>query len=528
MYTQCPKCDAAFRITVDVLQQARGQVRCGNCDAAFNALDHLTEEAPALAEPNADGGDDLERSQLLETLDRLAGSEEVRIEDTGVEWLVVEDGEDDDRNGDDDIADASADGREEAAANSGEDASASMRWVIEDANDLDPDDAFDDDAAASTIASDEPVHAESIHDQQVHDEMHGESMHEEPLPDEPRYDDNTELPDDFEEQHHYSAPSEPPQRRASDQFEFVVENDDAQADLELSEPDDWSDLLDDIHGAGGESPDAADDDADDGDSDPALANDTADAATDDAEADDHPEETPEPADVDEAASLAAAMGPAPDEEQEIAMVASQLDDLLETMGSGQEPALDLEALRSADLTDTEHADTEDHDESVAVDAPINMTGENEFGTEDTDIDEPADEHSAAVAHEEDSDRDDDSADAPHEQELAPDEAESSDAGKAADDDNAQAGDTEGTIVSLPRRRTRWRTTTLPARRRTPSRTRMNKESASMRSSAASRRSMRTTRRQAISTTRTSTSTPTRMASQRMRATPRRSRRNSPR
>lgn len=424
MYTQCPKCNAAFRITVDVLQQARGQVRCGNCDAAFNALDHLTEEAPVLAESQADGADDLERSQLLETLDRLAGSEEVRIEDTGVEWLVVEDGEDDDGNSDNDIADAPADEHDEAAADSSEDGSASMRWVIEDANDLAPDDAFDDDDAASTLASDEP------------------------LREEPRYDDNTELPDDFEEQHHYSAPSEPPQRRASDQFEFAVENDEAQADLELSEPDDWSDLLNDIHGPGGERPDAADN-ADGGDDDQEVASDTATAATDSARPDEPSEETPESADVDDAASLAAAMEPAPDEEQEIAMVASQLDDLLETMGSGQEQALDLEALRSADLTDAEHADTERHDELVAVgdpaDAPIDTPGENEFGAEDADIDEPADEHSAAVAQAGESYRHDGSAAGPHAPEFASDEVEHSDAAVGADEDdadNAPAWDTK--------------------------------------------------------------------------------------
>lgn len=325
MYTQCPQCDAAFRITVDVLQQARGQVRCGNCDAAFNALDHLTEEAPVATGAEPEGPDDLERSQLLETLDRLAGTEEVRIEDTGVEWLVVEDGEE------------SAD---EPAADDAEEASASMRWVIEDETDAD-----DDGDGDPPLASDE-------------DTVTSRVVADADAPEEPRYDDNTELPDDFEEQHQYSAPADPPQRRATDQLEFVVENDDAQADLELSEPDDWSDLLDDIHGdAGTESDGEAGDDA-------SVEAEPANQAGADAVP-----EPDEPSDVDDAASLAASMGPAPSEEQEIALVASQLDDLLETMGSGQEPALDLTALRSA--AEAEHSaaaeDAGEEPEDMAVD-----------------------------------------------------------------------------------------------------------------------------------------------------------------
>ncbi len=437
MYTQCPKCDAAFRITVDVLQQARGQVRCGSCDEAFNALDHLTEEAPVVVGPEAEGADDLERSQLLETLDRLAGSEEVRIEDTGVEWLVVEDGENANDTGDaNDVV--APPPEEEAAADPSEETATSMRWVIEDANDLDTEGELDDDAAASTIASDEP-------------------RPEEPRPEEPRYDDNTELPDDFEEQHHYSAPVQQPQRRASDQFEFVVENDDAQADLELSEPDDWSDLLEDIHGAGAESATPVDASVSDDDRvdealdsaatavDPPPA-DAAESAElrDDTKAD-------SPADTDEAASLAATMGPAPDEDQEIAMVASQLDDLLETMGSGQGPALDLEALRSADPTSAEPADAADADDEPAATAlPDDDLGDmsgrdqvGEFEVEDNgviaevDVGDHSRDDAWVAGEDEDEFSLDESPDAPledeDEDEDAPAEEESADASSAADE-----------------------------------------------------------------------------------------------
>ncbi len=46
MYTQCPECSTAFRVTAEVLRQAAGKVRCGGCGNAFNALEHLSEEKP--------------------------------------------------------------------------------------------------------------------------------------------------------------------------------------------------------------------------------------------------------------------------------------------------------------------------------------------------------------------------------------------------------------------------------------------------------------------------------------------------
>ena len=49
MYTHCPHCRTTFRIHVEQLAQARGQVRCGVCNDCFNALDTLSEfpTAPA-------------------------------------------------------------------------------------------------------------------------------------------------------------------------------------------------------------------------------------------------------------------------------------------------------------------------------------------------------------------------------------------------------------------------------------------------------------------------------------------------
>ena len=133
MYTQCPECDVAFRVTAEVLKQAAGKVRCGGCGIAFNALEHLSEEKPKETfrsdpEPNLpelipeepgrlEAGTppkkiSAEQSAALQkTLDQLAG-EDIRIEDTGAEWRVI--GEDDDEMRFDDNTPFSEDGEPEA------------------------------------------------------------------------------------------------------------------------------------------------------------------------------------------------------------------------------------------------------------------------------------------------------------------------------------------------------------------------------------------------------------------------------
>ena len=108
MFTECPECSIGFRVTAKVLQQAGGRVRCGGCGHAFSALDHLTEELPV---PGSDIEDDAPQAEtveedvtsdeqlaetsrrLLKTLSELAGPEDVRIEDTGFEWQVLDEDE---------------------------------------------------------------------------------------------------------------------------------------------------------------------------------------------------------------------------------------------------------------------------------------------------------------------------------------------------------------------------------------------------------------------------------------------------
>jgi predicted Zn finger-like uncharacterized protein len=102
MYTQCPECSATYRVTAPVLQQAGGRVRCGGCGKSFSAIDHLSEEMPEsnsrVGAPAGDLGSELAAAdqlsetnrQLLEVLDEFAGSSDMRIEDTGTEWRVLD------------------------------------------------------------------------------------------------------------------------------------------------------------------------------------------------------------------------------------------------------------------------------------------------------------------------------------------------------------------------------------------------------------------------------------------------------
>ena len=48
MKTRCPDCQTTFRVSPEQLKARAGKVRCGQCQAVFNALDHLLEESDAL------------------------------------------------------------------------------------------------------------------------------------------------------------------------------------------------------------------------------------------------------------------------------------------------------------------------------------------------------------------------------------------------------------------------------------------------------------------------------------------------
>ena len=195
MYTQCPECQTAFRVTVEVLQKAGGRVRCGGCEHAFSAIDHLSDSVPGSASnpssANKESGDDFEAKSkaLLETLDELAGSQDIRIEDTGVEWRVLDEDE-----------------------TAGEASSTQTSLEL----------------SRGTPESDEQTAADERSVQGA----------------ERRYDDNTQLPDDFADEEDFPYIPEIPQRRETDTDEQQTDFDTHQVDMALEGDETWAELLD--------------------------------------------------------------------------------------------------------------------------------------------------------------------------------------------------------------------------------------------------------------------------------------------
>jgi predicted Zn finger-like uncharacterized protein len=217
MYTQCPDCKTAFRVTARVLQQAAGRVRCGGCGSAFNALEYLSEELPADrgTSPASDPPQhlDVKKKKLLETLDELTGPDNVVIEDTGVEWQVL----------DEPAAEITA-----SQQDSGD--TASMRWTIEKVKNLAPD------AEALPEIVNEVPPAQGSGDRRPAAEG---SM---------RFDDNTPLPEDYDDVVTISPPI--PQRREQDKVQIETKHfDELQFDLALGSADEWVNLLDEVDAA---------------------------------------------------------------------------------------------------------------------------------------------------------------------------------------------------------------------------------------------------------------------------------------
>ncbi|HLT90255.1 MAG TPA: DUF3426 domain-containing protein [Woeseiaceae bacterium] len=198
MYTQCPHCHEVFRVTAEILQQAAGRVRCGACTHVFDALDGLSETPP---EPGQSGAP------------RGPGADGIRIEDTGVEWRVVDDDADD--AGDEESADASA-----------------MRWYVHDEDGEPPNDPRIPESAQSRAPASEAFDT--------------------PTAGEERYDDNTPLPglldDDDEEDESVLTFTDMPALSADEPPE-PPPVDDPVSDIALGEPEDWTDLLAEVGGA---------------------------------------------------------------------------------------------------------------------------------------------------------------------------------------------------------------------------------------------------------------------------------------
>jgi len=55
LFTRCPDCDTVFRVTTRHLQASGGQVRCGRCDAVFDAFASLTAKPPGVSQAHSAG-----------------------------------------------------------------------------------------------------------------------------------------------------------------------------------------------------------------------------------------------------------------------------------------------------------------------------------------------------------------------------------------------------------------------------------------------------------------------------------------
>ncbi|HZD51584.1 MAG TPA: DUF3426 domain-containing protein [Woeseiaceae bacterium] len=225
MYTQCPDCHTAFRVTAEILQQAAGRVRCGACGHVFDALDGLSQAPPRDTGQPQDELQDEEARFLRDTLGESDDVTNLRIEDTGVEWRVVEDESGSDVGDDDDASDASA-----------------IRWYIEDA----PDEPQND-AVIPEGGGPEPIA-----------ERRQESLTFETGEHEERYDDDTPLPGVLDDDERDASVTETPRRRSEDFIEPPSpEFDERQVDLALGDPDEWTDLLEELRGEAEESEAAA-------------------------------------------------------------------------------------------------------------------------------------------------------------------------------------------------------------------------------------------------------------------------------
>ncbi len=232
MYTQCPECEIAFRVTADVLKQAAGMVRCGGCANAFNALAFLSESMPdesaaqnprsaisELTPETANTTGSLPRTisaaqsaALLKTLDELAGSD-IRIEDTGVEWRVLDE--------------------EEAAAPAAQDDDAGKIDIIE------VDEALDNSA---TPIDELLTSAPEIVDSPELFDTSANGFAQTPV-EELRFDDNTPLPDDFDLDDESSYVAQPEPDTETSRPEPV----EPRPEISLSEPDEWQDILGEFH-----------------------------------------------------------------------------------------------------------------------------------------------------------------------------------------------------------------------------------------------------------------------------------------
>ena len=340
MYTQCPDCGIAFGVTVDVLKQAVGKVRCGGCGNAFNALENLSEKKPAKAvdadtnaalpelTPEFEHSDDgtpqsispEQSTALLKTLEELAGSD-IRIEDTGVEWLVL----------DEDAAAEPAAGDDAAEIFDHPGESNVDELLVESATPVD-------EILSATIVK---TSVEEL-----------------------RFDDNTPLPEDFGEDSETPGATVPANDADSgaqtidfdDEDDSEVEDQASQSGVALGEADEWEDILGEF-----------DDENEEG-SAPVQDSEEGDTAVHGAEAEDSDEE-------DETVS----QDEDEDEDHELALQSEEEKSMNE--------AIDQELLSLASEDEDGHASTivtteEDVEDSAIEEQPIAAEDDDEDDEED--------------------------------------------------------------------------------------------------------------------------------------------------
>jgi predicted Zn finger-like uncharacterized protein len=277
MFTQCPECSTAFRVTAEVLKKAAGQVRCGGCGVTFNALEHLSEDMPITApraqphehvpELTPETNDDQDSSvpqtisaeqsaALLKTLDELAGSN-IQIEDTGIEWRVL----DTETSNDEPDFDAEKAAESQLVADTG-----TMKFILEDDEDDSIGDASDifespgetfldsnlqqdsGDSIIDEFLTDSPTPVDEfltatpsrVESPEVFSDVESDAA-----PEVMRFDDNTPLPDDFGLGDPTPYVAEPP-KPLIERHVSAPDLDDAQIDLALGDPDEWELLLGEV------------------------------------------------------------------------------------------------------------------------------------------------------------------------------------------------------------------------------------------------------------------------------------------
>ncbi|NNC77316.1 MAG: DUF3426 domain-containing protein [Woeseiaceae bacterium] len=269
MYTQCPECATAFRVTADILKQAGGKVRCGGCSKAFNALAYLSETKPAASPPDdedkelpelspdsleVDDSDvlplaisDEQSEELLKTLDELAG-DDIRLEDTGIEWRLLSDDDEDDSESDGDSGERKA------------------LEALQLSDDIDtPIDAeLTADVGAPLIdehLDNSPTHVDEIlsvtpnevEAAEVFDDLEDQvdttaDTSGEHMAENLRFDDNTGLPDGDagDGASSFTDTAMPHEFEPVAQFVEPNEHIETQVDIVFGEPDEWGELLDEV------------------------------------------------------------------------------------------------------------------------------------------------------------------------------------------------------------------------------------------------------------------------------------------